>query len=122
MEQKELLVLDALLDSKSISDAAAKAQVSRTTIYKFLADHEFLDELQNLRQQVLVSRVNEISEKRSAALEILADVMSDPQTPPAARISAAKTLLDYSNTMESEADKALNTIYLKTDPIDGLLI
>ena len=91
-EKREIL-MDALLHSPDVSKAAEKAKVSRATVYRWLADADFAEELKQKRNAMLDSAIEGIKSHSGRAADVLAAMLvsSDERL----RRMAAKDLLDY---------------------------
>ncbi|MGI8542817.1 MAG: hypothetical protein ACR2MD_04980 [Aridibacter sp.] len=87
--------LTALLTSNSITEAATKAKLSETTLYRYLQDNEFKDKYRNARRNLLESSIGQIQGATSDAVETLKRNL-DCGTP-SAEIRAAQIILDNSN-------------------------
>ena len=103
--------LEALIECPTITAAATAADLSRRTLYNFLGDAEFRAELKRQREAIAVERWQALSAARDAALQTIVGLANDEGTPAAARILAAKTLLQQA----SEADAKLDSLIQSAD-------
>lgn len=94
MKNKEK-VLAALLSSDSQIEAAAKAGIAPRTLRDYLADPDFKAEYQRRKDQLISDATQAIQNGYQAAVVALRRITTDEKAPEAARISAARTLLEY---------------------------
>ena len=92
-EKREIL-MDALLQSPNVSKAADKAKVSRATVYRWLADAGFAEELKQKRNAMLDSAIESVKCHSGKAADTLAAMLISKDE--RLRRMAAKDLLDYS--------------------------
>ena len=111
MKDSKQRVLDALAEAPTITAAAALAGVTRQTVYNFLADDAFRDALKRQREAQSLERAERLSAAREAAIKAVTDVMNDSDVPAAARVMAAKTVLQQA----AEADAAVEGIFKARD-------
>jgi superfamily I DNA and/or RNA helicase len=89
-------VITALLESRTMVDAADKAGIGRTTLYRWLrVDKNFRDEFRGVRRETMRHTTARLQEISKSAVEALLKIIVDPKTPSAARVSAIRTALDY---------------------------
>ena len=87
--------LTALLSSRSITAAAAKAEVSERSIYTWLReDIEFRTAYQDMRRASLQAASEKIAGSIDEAVSTLSEIMTDDTEKANARVSAAKAILD----------------------------
>lgn len=91
---REDVALAALLTESSIARAATVAGVSEGTLLRWLADPSFKARHHEARRAVLDQAVSQLQRAASAAVATLAAIAEDVDAPSAARVSAAKTILD----------------------------
>lgn len=87
--------IGALLNSKSNAEAARKAGLGRRTIDVYMKNEEFKTELQRRRHALLDDATRNAQNNMTEAVTVLRDVFTDNKSPPAARIAAAKAMLEY---------------------------
>lgn len=86
--------LKALLEAGSIDEACKKANINRTTGYKYLKDQLFMDEYRKIRREAMqqvTARLQKVSEQ---AVSVLQAIMLDEGNSANARVQAAKNVLD----------------------------
>jgi transposase-like protein len=92
--RKERLFMQALLSSATIEDAAAIAGISPTTAYRWHAEASFKAEFRALQTELVEGSLVQLKMSMSEALAVLRSVMNNGGNPPAARVTAARAVLD----------------------------
>ena len=111
MKDSRQRVLDALTECPTITAAASAAGVSRQTIYNYMGDDAFREALKRQRDARCLERAEQLSAAREAAINTITGVMRDDAAPAAARVMAAKTILNQA----AEADTAVDAIFAARD-------
>jgi hypothetical protein len=93
---KQEKVLAALLSHPTMEEAAEAAGVNRTTIFRWLQQEDFQAAYRNARRESVKHAIARLQNRTSEAVEVLAEIMSDITNAPAARVSAAKSIIEYS--------------------------
>lgn len=86
-------IIAALLQSGTVKEAATAAGISARTIHDRMKNDEFKMEYAEARNNVLRRAVNTMSEKLTAAVETVAEIMENPANNPAVRLQAAQTII-----------------------------
>lgn len=86
----------ALLSEPTVKAAAAAAKIAEVTIHRWLNDPTFSAALKETRSRVFESTLTALQSASGVAVETLREVMEDKTAQPAARVSAAKTVLEIS--------------------------
>lgn len=84
----------ALASGASVTDAAAAAGIGRTTAHRRLRDPAFLEELAQVRQQMLAEGTSRLAEAMVSAVTVLETIAADETVSPAVRVAAAGRLLE----------------------------
>ena len=92
-EQLEDRALAALLSEPTIAQAAAKADISESTMLRWLADPSFKARYRDARRQVVELAVTNLQQATSDAVEALTRNLTCGV--PASEIAAAKAVLDF---------------------------
>lgn len=91
----QTLVLAALLAGDPVTTAAEKGGVRRETVHRWTTgDPAFIAALRRGKADILCGARTALRNLATEAVEALAGVLRDPQSPPAARIKAAATVLE----------------------------
>lgn len=97
-EQRREAALQAITECKTLTAAADKAGLSRTTLWMYFKDRDFCERLRMLKEARALERAELATEARRVALDTLTAVMNDPAVSPQIRINAAKIMLEDANT------------------------
>ena len=87
-------IIAALLQHGTVKDAAAAAGTTPRTIYDRMNNREFRAEYMEAKNDIIRKAVFTINEKLSAAIDTVADIMTDKDNNPAIRLQAAQTILN----------------------------
>lgn len=87
-------VIDALLSTSSISEAAKQAGVGEATVYRYLRDETFKNEYRNARRDVVENTVGRLQGASAQAVETLTKNLDCGN--PSAEIRAAQIILETS--------------------------
>ena len=86
--------ITALVANPSIKAAAAACGISEKTLHQWLNEPAFASELKKAQDATTKAAMKRVVASVSAAVTVLEEIMQDVSVPPAARVSAARTLLD----------------------------
>jgi hypothetical protein len=92
-EQEQAVV--ALLNEQSITKAAQACGTPERTLYSWLDMPPFMKAYRKARRESFSQAVALTQRYAPVAVNALAKVMTDPQSPPAAKVSAASNLLRF---------------------------
>jgi hypothetical protein len=84
----------ALLREPGVEAAARAAGVGARSLYRWLNDPMFASAYQAARRDALSLATGRLQTAAQDAVTALTEVMKDPCAPPAARVAAARTVLD----------------------------
>lgn len=104
----------ALLTEPTLQEAAKTAGVNRSTIYRWLQESDFQAAYREARRQAMRRATARLQEISSEAVEVLREVMGDKAQQGAARVGAARIVLDYAAKMTETEDLATSIEELKT--------
>ncbi|MFJ5625578.1 phBC6A51 family helix-turn-helix protein [Peribacillus loiseleuriae] len=94
LKLKQEKVIMALLTEPTHSQAAKKAGVGETTLYRWLDDEEFNKAFKDARRKAFSQSISHLQQATASAVETLKDVMENEESPASSRVSAAKTVLE----------------------------
>jgi hypothetical protein len=97
-------ILESLLLHKTIREAAVAAKVTERTIYDYLTKPEFEKRYQDARADIIRGVTNLLRENLTRAAGVIVKIMEDENLPPATRLTAAKTLLEYGKRYTEMSD------------------
>ena len=92
--QAEDAALAALLTQPTVEAAAGQAEISPATLYRWLADPIFKARYRAARRQVVEHAVSGLQQAAGKAVTALVAIAEDAAAPAAARVSAARAILD----------------------------
>lgn len=95
MTAKQTKALQGLLLYPTKKEAAAFAGVSETTMRTYLADPEFQAELRKAFAQMVQDAADSLKRTLSPAIQALQSIVADDEQSASARISAARSLLEF---------------------------
>lgn len=96
LSPKQELALQAVLSHPTLREAAAAAGVGDATLWRYMKDPEFSRRLREARREAVGHAALRLQGGAGEAVAVLRDLMTKEGAPPAARITAARTVLDYS--------------------------
>lgn len=97
-------LLAALLTSRSKKEAAAAAGIAERTMRTYFEDPEFCQRYREAFAGVIEDATRQAQALLIPALSTLQTVMEDEEIPAQARITAAKSIIDYSLKLTEQAD------------------
>lgn len=84
----------ALLTASTIEAAAKCANVSESTLLRWLKETNFSDAYRAARREVVTQSLAQIQQATGEAVETLLSVAKDTTAPASSRVSAARAILD----------------------------
>ena len=104
LKPKQRAAIDALLSERTKIDAAARAGVSRTQIYKWLKQPIFKSALIEAEAAARNEIKRRIIKRAESLADTIGDIMESADLPPAVRLSAAARLGDLFFRSDDQAD------------------
>lgn len=92
---KEEIILNALLTYPSIREASAATGIPEPTIYLKLRDENFKMRYNEAKKQILDNTVTFLQGKLHEATATIINIMNDVEVAPQVRINAARSVFDY---------------------------
>ena len=92
---KQEQALQAVISHPTLKEAALAAGISETTLWRYMQDKAFARRLREARRDAVNHAVTRLQRASSDAVTVLDDLMKSDKAPASARISAARTVLDY---------------------------
>jgi len=99
LKGKQAKGIQALLSADTIDKAAELTGVTRNTLYRWLKDDFFVHELNQAKRQLVQHSILKLQQATKDAVKTLNDICNDKKASPAARVSAAREILN--NTIKS---------------------
>ena len=97
-------LLAALLTSCTKKEAAAAAGISDRTMRSYFEDKEFCQRYREAFAGVVQDATRRAQQLLEPALSTLQTVMEDEEIPAQARITAARSIIDYSMRLTEQSD------------------
>lgn len=94
LNQRQDKFLKALLETSSIEHACEKANIAKTTAYRYLKDETFMKEYRSIRRELMQDVTAKLQKSSIDAVNTLNEVMLDDTATPSSRVQAAKNVLD----------------------------
>lgn len=101
---KQELALQAVISHPTLKEAAQAAGISETTLWRYMQDEEFSRRLKEARREAFDHAATRLQRASGDAVTVLSDLMRKEDAPAAARISAARTFLDYAFRAAEQAE------------------
>lgn len=108
-------LLDALMTSPTITEAAEKAQISRRSAQYYIKDKAFLAELNRRRAEASANALRLMQGKQSRAAEELVSIIESAGTPASVRVQAVQVLFSISANLATTVDFAQRLAALEAD-------
>jgi hypothetical protein len=93
---KQELALRAVIAHPTLKEAAKAAGIGETTLWRYMRDEAFSRRLREARRDAVNHAVIRLQGASSDAVTVLHDLMMKGDAPASARITAARTVIDYS--------------------------
>lgn len=90
--------IPVLLSSPSIPKAAEQTGVSKATLWRWMKEPAFAEAYRQARKEIVEHAISHLQHMSSEAAESLHEVATDQNAPHAARVSAARAMLDMAVT------------------------
>ena len=113
MTTRQNLAMEALISAPSIEAAAQACGLSRSTLERYMQDNEFRAEYERRRGDSLNAACTALQEAMSEAVSVLTAIMKEDATSPAARIQAARSVLEYGMKLTELTDLAARVAALE---------
>jgi transposase-like protein len=93
-KQEQAIV--SLLSSPTLEAAAQAVGVNAVTLWRWMQEAAFRDAYQAARRDCIDTAVGLLQKASGSAVGVLIQIMADKDKPASARISAARSILEYS--------------------------
>lgn len=95
------------MESSTLAEAAQKAGISRKTLYSYIHnDYEFATAYREMMNGQLAQTMDDLQQRREAALSVITDIMNNPNEKTENRLRAAQIIVTESNKAAENAQKA----------------
>jgi hypothetical protein len=95
LEKKREQAIAALLTTDTVCAAAAQIGVSERTLLRWLQEEAFQRAYRDARRQVVQHAIVRMQRCTGEAVDALSDVMTNPEASAGARVSAARSVLQF---------------------------
>jgi len=85
----------ALIETGTIKEAAEVAGIGQTTIFRWMQDPQFRRAYKDARSRLVELAISQVQKVCGEAVLVLHSIMKDKKLPASARVSAARTTLDF---------------------------
>lgn len=113
MTVKKERALQALLTSRNRREAAEKAGIAVNTLWGYFADPEFSERYRQAYDALLEDATREAQQTVSVALSTLRGLAEDGEQTPGVRVSASRSLLEYSLKMTEQRELLARVVALE---------
>jgi len=117
LTEKQLKVIPHLLGSRSIEEACRKARVSKATVYGWLREGAFGEELRRQRDQVVKGALETLKANISKATEVLVALLDSQNE--GIRHRTAKDLIEFTQKAMEHEDLERRISSLERRSTDG---
>lgn len=113
--------LSALLVSRTRAEAAQAAGIGESTLRGYMRDPEFLERYKQAFGEMVADATRQAQQTLSPALSVLKEIMMDRDEQASARITAARSVLEYSLKLCEQTDilEQLRELEKWRDETDG---
>ncbi len=94
LTRKQESAIAALVSEPTVMQAAQKAGVGETTLWRWMKEPEFQSAYRDARRQVVNTAIGRIQDACSLAVQTLRAIMQDDESPASSRVSAARSILE----------------------------
>lgn len=104
-ENKEDILVSALLTCPNVSEVAKKTGISRTAIYEYMKKDSFQEKLAEARKRALDDTIAYMQGCLSECAQVLMEIVRDKNAAPQIKINAANAVFMNVKGLTSESDK-----------------
>ena len=104
LSPNQLAAIAALVNGASVTDAAKRAGVDRTTLHRWRSgDSRFVAELNRAKQEALDAVRGEMRNALADAAKVVRELITSADTPPSIRLRASLALLESAGALAPES-------------------
>jgi phage terminase small subunit len=111
--------LAAMLTARTVTDAARQAGIAERTAYLYLSTPHIQAALNRALDEALSHTAQQATAAMDHALAALRAILDDPASPPAARIAAARTILQVGPRLHESVTLTQRVAILENQPKDS---
>ena len=94
LPRKRQQAIVALIEHSTMKEAARAIGIGEATIHRWLKNESFLVAYREAKRRVVDHAITCLQKATGEAVRVLQEILSDPDKPPSARVTAARTILD----------------------------
>ncbi|MDA8139438.1 MAG: hypothetical protein M0036_12375 [Desulfobacteraceae bacterium] len=113
---KQQRAILALLESPTIQKAASQVGISEATLYRWLSNDAFKEELKATKQKIVGHAIARIQNATGLAVDALVEILGDKNSPPSTRVAASRVILEITNKAVE-----IEELQSRLDRIEGIL-
>ena len=115
MTIKKERALQALLTSRTRTEAARKIGISENTMRSYFADEEFVEHYNDAYDALLQDATREAQQTVTVALSTLRGLAEDGEQAPGVRVSASRSLLEYALKLTEQRELLSRIVALEEE-------
>jgi DNA-binding MurR/RpiR family transcriptional regulator len=96
LPRKQAKAITALLNHRTVGEAAEAVGVGQSTLFRWMQDRNFQGAYRDAKHRIVQHSISRLQKISGEAVEALREIMTDGQKPPNARVACAKAILDMS--------------------------
>ena len=94
LSSKKSKAILALLENRTVGEAAEQIGVGPSTLFRWMQDHNFQRHYLQAKRRVVDHAITQLQKITGEAVQVLNKIMLDDTNPPTSRIACAKAILD----------------------------
>jgi transposase-like protein len=94
LSRKKSKAILALLENRTVGEAAESVGVGQSTLFRWMQDHNFQRHYLQAKRRVVDHAITQLQKMTGEAVQVLNKIMIDDTNPPTSRIACAKAILD----------------------------
>lgn len=111
--RKQEIAILALLTENTLKDAAKKAGIGETTLWRWMQEEQFKDMYQEAKRQTVSHVTARLRQSMTTAVDTLIEIAENKEMQPMARVVASKTLLEYGFKAHEMEDLQVRVVQLE---------
>jgi len=94
LSSKKSKAILALLEKRTVGEAAESVGIGQSTLFRWMQDHNFQRHYLQAKRRVVDHAITQLQKMTGEAVQVLNKIMIDDTKPPTSRIACAKAVLD----------------------------
>ena len=94
LNPRQTKTIEALLVCKSIEATAKKANIAKSTLYRWLKNETFKSEFSKAKFRLLSNAITTLQRVSTKAVNVLIEVMENKENPASTRVNSARIVLE----------------------------